>query len=192
MRGPAILLAALLLGGCAAGGPPNVAQLPPGAFGAAPDPDQAALNRAEYDFADSSRLYGRPAEAARAAAAIDYLAGAFDTQPRWAYLPPDTKQEMQDARAGVRQALGIAPDAPSQGVVDALFTAADALDAGDRAAAVAALRAPGFTLPPGRMLTRLSEMPYVQAANVATREASDSTQEVPRPDCAQCVSAPLL
>ncbi|MGH7212112.1 MAG: hypothetical protein ACREF1_11705, partial [Acetobacteraceae bacterium] len=114
MRGFAILFAAVLLGGCAAAGPPDVAQLPPGAFGAAPDPDQAALSLAEYDFADTSRIYGRPAEAARAAAAVDYLAGAFDTQPRWAYLPPDTKQEMLDARDGVRQALGIAPDTPSQ------------------------------------------------------------------------------
>ena len=192
MRGAAVLLAALLLAGCAAATPPNVAQLPPGAFGGGPDPDQTALNQAEYAFADPSRLYGRPAEAARAAAAIDYLAGAFETAPRWAYLSPDTKDEMLNARAGVRQALGIAPDAPSQRVVDALLTAADALDAGNSTAAVAALRAPGFTLPPGRTLARLSEMPYVQAANVATREASDAAQEVPQPDCVQCLYAPLL
>jgi hypothetical protein len=182
----------LLLAGCASGAPPNVAVLPPGAFGAAPDQDQAALDQAEYAFADPGRIYGRPAAAARAAAAIDYLAGAVETAPRWAYIAPDTKQEMLDARVGVRQALGIAPDAPSQGVVDALLTAADALDAGNRHAAVSALQAPGFTLPAGVTLARLSALPYVQAANVATREASDAAQSVPKADCVACLSAPQL
>jgi hypothetical protein len=189
----AALLGVALLSACSAiGGAPDSAVLPPGAFGTAPDQDQAALDLAEYVFADPNRTYGQPAEAARAAAAIDYLGGAFSTNPRWAFLPVGIKDDMLQARAELRQTLGIAPDASSQTVVDALLAAANALTAHDEARAAADLRTPVFTLPTQQTLQRLGNMPYVRGANVATREASSASAEVPTENCAQCISSPQL
>ena len=46
------------------------------------------------------------------------LAGELSSNPRWTMMSPLTKQEMLQARVDVRQVLGIAPNAPSQIVVE--------------------------------------------------------------------------
>jgi hypothetical protein len=169
------LALALLPLSCAAPPPqtaPDAAVLPPGAFGSgAGDTDLRALALADNAFADSARTYGQPALAARAAAAVEYLAGAFATSPRWAGLEGQVKADMLAAREAVRAAIGVTPAAPSQRVVDALVAAGNALAGGDTAAAERALTGPAFAVPPAQVLQRLENLPYLRSANVATHEA---------------------
>jgi len=78
---------------------------------------------------------------------------------------------MLQARAAVRQAVGIKPDAPSQTVVDTLLAVFNALRADDEVAARAALTAPIYELPPDQTLQRLANLPYIRIANLATTDA---------------------
>ena len=172
----ALLLICLLPAGCAAGGPqpvvPDTARLAPGALGTFEDPDVAAVNLAQWAFADSGRTYGRPIEGARAAASMDYIAGQLYTSPRWSRISAITKEQLLQGRTQVRQALGVTPNAPSQAVVDALTTAGNALAANDQAAAVAALSSPVFAQPGEPTLLILGNLPYMQMANVSTQHAA--------------------
>ncbi len=147
--------------------PVDVARLPPGALGGR-DPDLAAIGLAADAFSSASQTYGRPAEAARAAAAVEYLSGVAGTSPRWACLSGVAHEQILGARGDVRRALGVAPGTPSQVVVDDLVRAADALADNDRRAAELALSPPAFMAPPADTLRLLGNMPYLQAVNVAT------------------------
>lgn len=168
-----LLAAALLLAGCAAPGPPpDTAQLPPGAMGAGNDPDVQAIDLAAYAFADPARTYGKPEQAARAVAAVEYLGGELSTSPRWAMIDGQTRSDMLAARAALRAALGVPATAPSQAVVDGLLAAAKALSEGDVAGAEAALHPPVFTEGGVGTMRHLSNLPYIQVANLATRTAA--------------------
>jgi len=134
------------------------------------DMDGWAINMAQWAFADPARTQGRPVEAARAAAALEYLAVQLDA-PRWTGMNPLTQLKMKQARAELRQALGIVPEAPPQPVIHALMACADALAAGDPVAAATPLRNPFFTFGAERTLAILAAMPYLRAANVATMRA---------------------
>jgi hypothetical protein len=92
--------------------PADTARLPPNAFGTYADGDVGAINQAAWAFADPSRTRNNPGDAARAAAAVDYLAGELNTSPRWDFMSVLTKMEILQARAEVRHALGIAPGSP--------------------------------------------------------------------------------
>jgi len=174
-----IVLVVLLASGCASIAPqPDTARLPPNAYGLFADNDIGAINLAQWAFADPGRIRNDPADAARAAAAVDYLAGQLSSSPRWIAMSPITKGQMLQAREEVRGALGIAPGAPSQLVVDGLLGAANAIAAGDRTAALAALRSPVFIWPPEQTLARLSDMPFLPIANVASQRAAQ--QRFPR------------
>jgi hypothetical protein len=81
---------------------------------------------------------------------------------------------MLQARADIRRVLGIAPDAPSQSVGNAMLAVQAALDAGDRARALTALSAPIFTLGPEPTFALLGALPYVQAANIGTAMTAQS------------------
>ena len=139
----------LVVAACSVRPPPDTAALPFAAFGTM-DNDVAAANQAAWAFAAPERTANNPVDAARAAAAIDYLAGELASNPRWLMISPLTKQEMVQARIDVRQALGIVPNVPSQVVVNALLRFAAEWQAGNQAGAIQALAAPGFTLPPSR------------------------------------------
>ena len=128
--------------------PPDTAALPFAAFGTM-DNDVAAANQAAWAFAAPERTANNPVDAARAAAAIDYLAGELASNPRWLMISPLTKQEMVQARIDVRQALGIVPNVPSQVVVNALLRFASEWQAGNQAGAIQALAAPGLHLAAG-------------------------------------------
>jgi hypothetical protein len=170
---PLVVLAILLVAGCAfIAPPPDTARLPPNAYGLFEDNDIGAINLAQWAFADPARTRNDPIDAARAAAAVDYLAGELSSSPRWVAMSPITKDQMLQARDEVRQALGIAPGAPSQLVVNGLLGAANALAGGDRPAALAALSAPVFTWPPDQTLARLFDMPFLRTANIATQRAA--------------------
>jgi hypothetical protein len=134
------------------------------------DMDMWSLNMAQWAFAASSRLAGRPVEAARASAALEYLTVAVNA-PRWAAMNPLTKFELERGRAQLRETLGIPADAPSQPVIQSLLDCGNALAAGDMAAAEATLRTPYFTFGPERTLAILNDMPFLRQANIATMHA---------------------
>ncbi len=166
---PAVAL--LLLGACA---DPAAEHL--GRFG---DPVRGAALHAPWWLADTSRLAGQPAQAARAAVQMEVLAEAFRTDPRWKHDGTMATWHFTGlARAELRAAVGIAPDAPSDLVIIALRDAARALDAGLPLRAEAALSGPAFAVPGAEVLRRLATLPRLprvsegaQAAYVEIRNA---------------------
>ena len=174
-----VLSCCLLPLGCAGLAPkiPDTARLAPGALGTGADPDVTAVNLAQWAFADPSRTRGRPVESARASAAMDYIAGALYTSPRWANLSPLTKEQLLQGRVEVRQALGVVPGTASQLVVDRLTAAGNALASGDQGAAVRQLGPPVFASSGEQVLARLGNMPYLRMANVATMRVGNELFE---------------
>jgi len=172
-----MILAALCLAPAACAGlqpmVPDTARLAPGALGSGFDPDVTAVQQAQWAFAVPSRTHGRPIEAARAAASMDYIAGQIYTSPRWQNISATTKEQLLQGRREVRAALGVVPGTSSQAVVDHLAAAGNALAAGDRSAAVAQLGAPVFDRPGEQVLAELSNLPYLQMANVSTMRAAN-------------------
>jgi hypothetical protein len=168
----AAALICLTLTGCAAvTPPPDTAQLPQGAFGTS-DNDVAAVNQASWAFASPARTRDNPVDAARASAAVDFLGGQLSSSPRWIAVSPLTRQQMLQARADVRNVLGIVPNAPSQIVVGALLQFASAWQSGDQPAAMQPLAIPVFTQPPRQTLETLSNLPSIRSVNIATMSAS--------------------
>jgi hypothetical protein len=168
----AVALTGLMIAACTVQPPPDTATMPFAAFGTL-DNDLAAANQAAWAFASPGRTANNPVDAARAAAGVDYLAGELRANPRWITLSPLTKLKMIDGRAEVRQALGIAPGARSQIVVNALLLFASEWQSGNQTGALQALAAPGFTLPPPQTLQTLSNMPYLKSANLASIDAAN-------------------
>jgi hypothetical protein len=170
---PTMTLLCLVATCCAAVAPhPQPAELPPGVYGIYQDNDLGAINQSSWAFAAPSRTLGSPVDAAKAVLAVDYLAEELAANPRWLQVSPITKQQMLEARAETRLAVGIAPDAPSQLVANALLQTILGLQAGDRAAVMQALASPIFTLPPEETLQVLTNLPYIRSANIATSEAA--------------------
>jgi hypothetical protein len=168
----AVALACIAVAGCAVQPPPDTASVPPGAFGMT-DNDLAAANQASYAFAIPARTWNDPVDAARASAAVDFLAGELSSNPRWVMLSPLTKMKMLEARADVRRTLGIRPDAPSQYVTNGLLQFAWLFESGGAPAAMQVLQAPIFTLSPEQTFQILNAMPYIQSANIATLDAAN-------------------
>ena len=177
------LLVCLLLASCALATPaPDTARLPFAAFGTM-DNDVAAANQSSWAFAAPERTRNDPVDAARACAAIDYLAGELSSNPRWLQVSPLTKQQMLQGRVDVRRVLGIDPNVRSQIVVNALMGFAAAWQAGDQQAALQALAAPGFAFSPPQTVQVLSALPYVPSANIASTDAAQ--QMLPGGDLAR-------
>lgn len=152
--------------------PPDSATLPPGVFGPL-EQDVPAVQYAAYAFADASRTYGNPVAGAQAVLAMDYIAGSLNTNPRWANIGATTQMQLLQARDAVRAAVGIAPNAPSQLVVNALNLARNGLASGDQAGAAAALDNPVFTKGGPGTVQALANLPYIREANVATTAANE-------------------
>ena len=157
---------------CAAAGsyhPP--AQLPPNLYGIYEDNDIGAINQSSWAFASPQRTLNHPVDAIKAVIAIEYLADELYDNPRWINIPLYTTERMREARADLRRQLGIAPDAPSQLVVDALLRAAWNLQSGNPDEASRSVQVPAFASPQ-RTLQVLAGLPYIQSANLATSEAA--------------------
>lgn len=115
---------ALLLGlaACAGGAPPPPsASLPPGMVAGATDPWRFAVLGAAHAFGRGAPPAG--AEAAQAAMLVEYLAASLPWEARWRAFAPPIGPAMLAARAELREALAIAPEAPPQLVVDGLALA---------------------------------------------------------------------
>ena len=170
---PVALLVATSLAACGPlPPPPDTAQLPPNVFSPL-DQDVPATQYAQYAFADPARTYGNPVAGAQAVLAMDYIAGQLNTSPRWANIDAATQQQLLQGRAETRQAVGIAPGAPSQLVVNSLVAARNDLAAGNQDAAAQALSNPAFTKGGAQTVQALANLPYIQMANVATTHANE-------------------
>ena len=173
MRPAAVAFALLLPLLAACGGPqPPYASLPTDAVTGAGDPTRAAIVSTAYVFNAPASVARRPADAARAAAQVEHLATEIPYGPRWVEFCPLVGRELVAARGELRAALGIAPDAPPQAVVDALYAASRdaasrALAAGDNTAAERVLPPPAFR--DGRAtLARLASLPPLPRTGTAT------------------------
>jgi hypothetical protein len=166
----------LCLSGCALEGPqPSTGFMPLNAFGQSvigQDPTIATFNQALFAFTHPKMMRNRPAEMALAVASLDAMAGQFSTGGRWMTFDPIAKIQMLQARTRVRAILGIPDTAPSQAVINQLVTVSHALDAGDQAAALAALSGGVFTRPAAQTLALLTHFPYVPIANHAVMSAN--------------------
>ncbi len=147
--------------------PPPYARLPADAVAGAGDPTRAAIISAAYAFNAPAGVRGRPADAARAVAQVEHLATEIPYGPRWVEFSPLVGRELVAARGELRSALGIAPDAPPQAVVDGLYAASRALGSGDGTAAERALPPPAFPDAPAT-LARLAGLPPLPRTGTAT------------------------
>ena len=167
-----LVLVATGLGGCATlPATQRTPFLPPGVYGVYEDNAIGAINQSAWAFASPVNIQGNPVEAARAVVALEYLAGELRENPRWVSTDASISLHMARARDQVRQILGIRPDAPPQVVVNTLLALNMDLQFGDHPEAMEILASPMFTQPPERTLQLLSNLPYVQEANLATARA---------------------
>lgn len=173
----AALFLALSIAGCA---PPRpVAMLPDTGLGFG-DPGRGAIGNTAYAFATPATLAQHPAEAALAIAQAEYLAIDLIANQRWREFSPIVPMAFEQARPEWRAAVGIAPDAPPQPVIDALFAARDALQRGDAARAAAALPAPLFRDGGNAALARLATLPALPRTASATRSAENELARMQR------------
>ena len=122
-----------------------------------------------------ARTYGNPVAGAQAVLAMDYIAGALNTSPRWANIEATTQMQLLQARAQTRAAVGIAANAPSQIVVNSLVAARNDLASGNQGAAAHDLDNPAFPQGGAHTVQVLANLPYIPMANVATQRAAGRT-----------------
>ena len=174
--GPMAALAALLLlGGCITpenqtAGPPSSVVLPPDAIAGAGDPLRSAIANTSSAFANPRALAGRPADAARSIAQMEFITATLPTDPRFTVISSGNVNAFDQGRAEWRGVLGIPPAAPAQPVINALYAAARALDSGQPAAA--ALPPGLFTLGGAQTIERLGALPAMPATNRAAVNAA--------------------
>lgn len=170
-------LALLVLAGCAELQRPNVIEAPPpGLLAASADPMRAALAATTEAFADQgSQLRGRPAEAARAAAQLEYLVAVA---PGAVPLSRAAEIALLAARGELRAALGVPEAAANRPVIASLNAAASALGRTDTAAATRAL-APVGGAETLRRLSDIGALPNAQQATILlTQELSRNAAEL--------------
>jgi hypothetical protein len=171
-----VSVVAAALTGCGIETPlPDTARVSSPVFGSNGDSDIAAINLSSWAFARPANTRGDPADAARALAAVDYLAGELSSSPRWAGMSPLTKVEMLRAREQVRQLLRIRGGASSQSVVDALNDIGAAIAANDSKSIQKSLHNKVFEESPDRITRILSNLPYLDITNIATQHANSET-----------------
>jgi hypothetical protein len=169
MRRPAYLLPLLLVAACT-GQPRQSHQdlgftvVPDRPSAGVSDPTHQAVFRTSYAFGDTSRIAGRPADAARAAADLEWLTVALPQDQRWIGASPFLFAQLEGARTELRATLGIPQDATPAAVTQRLYAAAEALDAGRRTDAAAALGGEAA-------LARLDALPQLPRTSSATQMA---------------------
>jgi hypothetical protein len=149
--------------------------LPPGVYGVYEDNDVGAINQSAWAFSSSANTRNNPVDAAKAVVALEYLTGELKENPRWVGMDASIPLRMGQARDQLRRILGIRPDAPPQVVVNTLLALGLDLLTGNQPAAMQVLASPIFTQKPERTLQVLSNLPYVQEANLATARAEEES-----------------
>ncbi|MCZ8150565.1 MAG: hypothetical protein O9325_22255 [Roseomonas sp.] len=141
-----------------------------GGFG---DPVRGAALNAPRLLGDTSRLAGRPAEAALAAVQLEVIADAFRNDPRYMHEVSGTaRATVESGRAELRRAIGIAPEAPPAMVIGQLRDAATALEGGSLARAEAALTGSAFPNGGAATLAQLGRLPFLPRVSEAAGAAN--------------------
>ena len=157
----------LLLAACAGPAARPAADVPLAMPAGAGDPVRAAVLAAAPAFADTAALAGRPAEAARQAARLEWLAASLVQQADWRRATPLLGPTLRSGRAEMRGALGVPDSAAPAAVAAALLRAAGALEEGQPSRAEAALDP--ISAGQGRaVLRRLAALPPLPRAASAT------------------------
>jgi hypothetical protein len=149
--------------------------LPPGVYGTYEDNDVGAINQSAWAFGSPANTRGNPVDAAKAIVALEYLSGELRDNPRWIGMDDSVKLRMNQARDELRAILGIRPAVPPQVVVNTLLALSLDLETGNQPAAMQVLASPVFINPPEQTLQILSNLPYVQQANLATARAEEQS-----------------
>ncbi|MFZ6763727.1 hypothetical protein [Pseudoroseomonas sp. WGS1072] len=175
-----LALAALLLPACAElRTPPPRTELPLDLVPAAQDPFRSAVRLAARDFADQAAgLNGRPAETAKAAARLEFLAQAIATDPRYSDFPPGMVMALRGAVAEVRQAIGLSETALPDQAIGALAAAARAIEAGGGSGG--AFPETLFPAGPERTRQRLAEPGPLPEAAIATGRLEEAVAAMDR------------
>lgn len=163
---------ALALAGCAGGpgSPQDTAQMPLNPQGGPELNQDEAISLSAWALLNPGATSGKPALAARAIAAEDWLAGQWQLYHGFDDYAPSGSVAWSTLRTQARAAIGVAPNASSQEVVNRLLAASDDLQTGNTAAAQQQLSAPIFTLGPDRTLAALSNLPNLPGASWAYAE----------------------
>ncbi len=141
------------------------------------DPVRGAALHAHRLLGDTSRLAGQPGRAALAAVQLEVVADAFETDPRYSHdVTGSALHAVRLGRAELREAIGIAQDAPAEPVIAQLRAAAAALDAGSIARAEAALSGPMFPSGGAATLARLARLPFLPRVREAAAAAYQEVQ----------------
>jgi hypothetical protein len=149
--------------------------LPPGVYGVYEDNDVGAINQSAWAFGSAANTRGNPIDAAKAIVALEYLSGELRENPRFFSMDQSIKFRMGLARDQLRAILGIRPGTPSQVVVNTLLALSLDLQTANGPAAGLVLTSPIFLHPPQQTMQILSNLPYVQEANLATARAQQQT-----------------
>ena len=157
--------------------PAPTVTLPRDAVAGATDPLRASLALTSSVFARPQRLAGQPAVAARAIASMEFLTVDLPESGRTRGATAAAVPQLRAALPEWRDAIGVAPDAPPQAVINQLFAAARALDNGDQAGAVQALSAPIFTRGAAATLAALNDLPPLPRTNAAAVGVSQQLQQ---------------
>lgn len=159
MRYALFAATALLLAGCGVATQDNTARMPNASTGGPVLNENEAIALSSWALKDPATTHGDPARAARAVAAEDWLAGQTILYGNYGDYQPGGSWYWQQFRDQVRGALGIAPNVPSQEVVDHMLAASRALKAGDTAAAEAQFQPPAFSLGGPATVAALNNLP---------------------------------
>lgn len=174
----AFLLALPLLAACSGpiltAPPGEWATLPRDATVGAGDPTRSAVLTTNAVFGDRTPAAGQPAMAARAIAQMEFLAVTLPTNEGFSNASPTLAPELATARREWRNALGIAPGAPPQAVIDSLYQVSRALDAGQREVAASALSPAIFTRGGAATLAQLASLPSLPATAAAAATAQQA------------------
>lgn len=156
----------LVLGACVA--PQQTATLTQEQSGSLAVTGRTAVIESAFTFARRDRLAGRPAEAARAIAQVEFIAVDLATNQAWTRLSPLASVNFIGARREWRAALGIPESAAPQAVIDALVDTNMGLANNDRGRALASLPAATFPLGGAATLERLNALPALPLTARAT------------------------
>ena len=147
------------LAGCATGPLPPSATLPQDVVSPAQDPMRTAILASAYTF----NVESSPAERARAAAFVEFLATDYHWDWRWAEYAPATGPALEAARNELHTAFSIGPSASPQAVVDGLIAAWRSLEAGNPPTF-----SPAIFTQPSLTLARLSQPGELRQTRIAT------------------------
>ncbi len=154
--------------------PADTAALPRDAIVGAGDPSRSAIISTSAALGRQQRL--DPAGAARTIAQMEFLAVDLPQNVTLYNASSTLEPQFRAARREWRSALDIAPDAPAQPVINALYSAGRALDAGQRDAAAAALPPTLFRQGGAATLARLAALPPLPQSASAAATAQQALQ----------------